>query len=119
MYGLEAVPRVGQRPRVDDRVGVIQVRVLDLGYQRVVQNPGARPVDTTRLAIRALVGNIETARTTLNVEDPTTTYVIVRQYTPGDVVPSVDIHVANDFSESGYLATTLDGKIDRAYPYAS
>jgi hypothetical protein len=81
--------------------------------------PGARPVDTTRLAIRALVGNIETARTTLNVEDPTTTYVIVRQYTPGDVVPSVDIHVANDFSESGYLATTLDGKIDRAYPYAS
>ncbi len=79
--------------------------------------PGARPVDTTRLAIRALVGNIDTARTTLNVEDPSTTYVIVRQYTPGDAVPSVDIHVANDFDESGYLATTLDGKVERAYPY--
>jgi hypothetical protein len=30
----------------------------------------------------------------------------------------VDIHVANDFNESGYLATTLDGKVKRAFPYS-
>jgi len=34
-------------------------------------------------------------------------------------VPSVDIHVANEFRESGYLATTLDGKVERAHPYAN
>jgi hypothetical protein len=30
----------------------------------------------------------------------------------------VDIHVANDFHESGYLATRLDGTVERAYPYS-
>jgi hypothetical protein len=81
--------------------------------------PGARAVDLTRLDVPALLRNIARARRTLNVEQPTTTYVIVRQYTPGDVVPSVDIHVANEYDESGYLATRLDGTVERAYPYGS
>jgi len=81
--------------------------------------PGARPVDTGKLAIPALVRNIARARRSLNVEDPTTTYVIVRHYTSADEVPSVDIHVANEFNESGYLATTLDGTVERAYPFGS
>ena len=79
--------------------------------------PGARPVDLSRLDVAALTRNIRRARRTLNVESPTTTYVIVRQYAPGDAVPSVDIHVANEFDESGYLATSLDGTVERAYPY--
>jgi hypothetical protein len=79
--------------------------------------PGAVAVDLRRLAVPALVRNIARARKTLGVEDPTTTYAIVRQYSPGDEVPSVDIHVSNDFGESGYLATTLDGTVERAYPY--
>lgn len=79
--------------------------------------PGAQPVDLRRLDIGALAHNIVKARRTLNVEDPTQTYAIVRYYTSGDEVPSVDIHVANEFGESGYLATTLDGSVERAYPF--
>jgi hypothetical protein len=81
--------------------------------------PGARAVDTGNLAIPALVRNIARAQRTLNVETPTTTYVIIRHYPPADQVPSVDIHVANEFSESGYLATTLDGTVERAYAFGS
>jgi hypothetical protein len=79
--------------------------------------PGAQPVDLAALDVRALVRNIARARRSLGVEDPTTTYVIVRQYAPADAVPSVDIHVANAFNESGYLATRLDGTVERAHPY--
>lgn len=81
--------------------------------------PGAEPVDLRKLDVVALVRNIARARSTLNVEEPDTTYAIVRHYTQVDDVPSVDIHVGNRFGESGYLATTLAGKVERAYPYAS
>lgn len=80
--------------------------------------PGARPVDTNRLAVRALVRNIATARSGLGVQDPTTTYVIVRHYPSADGQPRVDIHVANDVGESGYLATGLGGEVERSYPSA-
>ena len=79
--------------------------------------PGSEVVDTNRLDIPALARNITRARRTLNVEQPAQTYVIIRFISTFDKVPSVDIHVANQFQESGYLATTLDGKIERAYPY--
>lgn len=79
--------------------------------------PGAQPVDLRRLDIGALAHNIVKARRTLGVEDPTQTYAIVRYVTSADEVPSVDIHVANDFGESGYLATRLDGTVERAYPF--
>jgi hypothetical protein len=78
--------------------------------------PGARPVDTQRLSVPALVRNLARARSTLGVEDPTTVYAIVRHYASVDEAPNVYIHVANDFQESGYLATTLDGTVERAYP---
>ena len=65
---------------------------------------------TNRLAIPALVRNIARARATLNVEDPTQTYVIVR-FIPGRTGAERDIHVGNEFNESGYMATTLDGKV--------
>jgi hypothetical protein len=79
--------------------------------------PGARRVDLSRLDVAALTRNISRARRALNVEHPTTTYVIVRQYAPADAVPSVDIHVTNELDESGYLATRLDGTVERAYPH--
>jgi hypothetical protein len=80
--------------------------------------PGSQPVDTNRLVIPALIRNIARARATLNVEAPQHTYVIVRNIRGVDVAPAVDIHVANGFNESGYLATTLDGKVKRAFPYS-
>jgi hypothetical protein len=79
--------------------------------------PGSAVVNTNRLDIPALVRNIARARRTLNVEAPAQAYVIIRFIPRIDPVPSVDIHVANQFQESGYLATTLDGKVQRAYPY--
>jgi hypothetical protein len=78
--------------------------------------PGSEVVDTTQLDVPALVRNIARARRTLKVEQPQA-YVIVRYLKGLDQAPSVDIHVTNKFQESGYLATTLDGKIERAYPY--
>ena len=79
--------------------------------------PGATTIDTTRLNVAALVRNVARARRTLNVEDPGITYVVLRFVPPSDRVAGVDIHVSNRFSESGYLATRLDGSIDRAYPF--
>ena len=79
--------------------------------------PGTQVVDTNRLDIPALARNIARARRTLNVEQPAQAYVIIRFIPQIDQVPSVDIHVTNQFQESGYLATTLDGKVERAYPY--
>lgn len=79
--------------------------------------PGARTLDTRRLDIAALTRNIARARRTLHVERPAQAYVILRFMAQVDRVPSVDIHVSNQFQESGYLATTLDGTVERAYPY--
>lgn len=78
--------------------------------------PGAQVVDTRRLKVPALVRNLARARRTLNVESPKA-YVVVRFLDSVDRVPRVDIHVSNEFGESGYLATTLDGTVQRAYPY--
>lgn len=79
--------------------------------------PGLVPVDTRRISVPALVRNIARARTTLKVEHPTTTYVIVRHDATFDPVPSVAVYVANRFNETGYLATRLDGTVERAYPF--
>ena len=69
------------------------------------------------MAIPALLRNVARARATLGVEEPSQTYVIVRFIRPPDAAAGVDIHVSNEFRESGYLATTLSGRVERAYPY--
>jgi hypothetical protein len=79
--------------------------------------PGARPVSTNRLAVPALVRNISRARARLNVEDPTQTYVILRFIPRSERVPSVNIYVGNEFNESGYMATTMAGKVKSTYPF--
>ncbi len=79
--------------------------------------PGAQRVDTGRLDVAALIGNVERARTTLGVDEVSTTYAIVRDYS-AEERPQVDIHVANEYGESGYLATRLRGAVVRAHPHA-
>ncbi len=79
--------------------------------------PGSQVVDTRLLAIPALLRNVARARATLGVEEPSQTYVIVRFIRPPDAAAGVDIHVSNEFRESGYLATTLSGRVERAHPY--
>jgi hypothetical protein len=80
--------------------------------------PGSEPVDLRRLDVDALVRNIAEARRTLNVQDVSQTYAIVHHYSSAEDRPSVDIHVANEYGESGYLDTRLDGSVERAFPYA-
>jgi hypothetical protein len=79
--------------------------------------PGSGTVDTDRLDVPALMRNVARARRTLDVEQPSQAYVVIRFIPRIDEVPSVDVHVINSFQESGYLATTLEGKVLRAYPY--
>ncbi len=81
--------------------------------------PGAQIINTKRLVVPALVRNIKRARKTLNVEGPAQAYVSCGSSPRATTRPRVDIHVANKFNESGYLATTLDGTVRRAYPYSS
>ena len=79
--------------------------------------PGSRAVDLQQLDVAALVRNIARARRTLGVESVSQTYVVIDYRPQFDASPNVDVHVANAFGESGYLATTLDGSIERAFPY--
>ena len=83
-----------------------------------LQLPGSAAVDTNKLDVPALMRNIATARRTLNVEDYSLTYVNIDDRPDFDDGPIVNIYVSNEFHESGYLATTLDGQVERAYPYS-
>ncbi len=80
--------------------------------------PGAQPVNTRRIVVPALVRNIRVAKRTLNVEKGKA-YVVIRFIRPGDESPRVDVHVSNEFSESGYLSTTMAGKVVRSFAYDS
>jgi hypothetical protein len=80
--------------------------------------PGTVAFDTAELDVPALVRNIRTAKRTLNVEKPKA-YVIIRHIKTAEDRPQVDVHVSNEFNESGYLATTMDGKVVRSFAYAT
>ena len=81
--------------------------------------PGAVPVQLKRLDVAALMRNLGRARRTLRVEDPVQSYVVIRWTPRTSATPDVNIYVANRLRESGYLATRLDGTVERAYPSAS
>jgi hypothetical protein len=78
--------------------------------------PGSQAVDTNRLDVPALARNIVRAKRTLNVEQAQS-YVIIRFIPQTDDAPRVNVYATNEFHESGYLSTTLDGKVLRTYAY--
>lgn len=78
--------------------------------------PGSQPVDTARLDAAALAGNVERARTALGVEEASTTYVVVHDYSV-DEPPQVLVYASNEYNESGYLLTRLRGAVVREYPF--
>lgn len=80
--------------------------------------PGSALVDIRELDVPALMRNIDRARRTLNVEDHNLTYVNIDYRPQFDDAVNVNIYVSNEYHESGYLATTLDGRVERAYPFA-
>jgi len=79
--------------------------------------PGSAVLDTAKLDVAKLVRNIATALRTLRVEDGQVSHINLSYRPTFDEAPNVNIYVSNGFSESGYLATTLDGRVERAYPY--
>lgn len=81
--------------------------------------PGSASVDLRKLDVAAMMRNIGKARRTLNVEDYNLTYVTISYRPDSDPAPNVNIYVSNEFRESGYLATNLDGSVERAYPYSN
>jgi hypothetical protein len=73
-------------------------------------------VDLGTLDVRRLFANIATAKRTLNVQRGELTHVLVHRWS-GDV-PNVNIYIANKFSESGFIRTTLSGEVIGRFPYA-
>lgn len=81
--------------------------------------PGTEIVDLKSVDLAALMRNVNKAKATLNVEDISQTYVIVRHLPASDEAPMANIYVSNSYGESGYLSTTIDGRVIRAYPFQS
>ena len=79
--------------------------------------PGSAAVDLARLDVAALMKNVVRAKRVLRVEDANQTYVNIDYRPQFDPVPNVNIYLSNKFNESGYLATTLGGKVERTYPF--
>ncbi|MGD9957934.1 DUF1707 SHOCT-like domain-containing protein [Nocardioides sp.] len=76
-----------------------------------------RPIDLRTLNVRRLFANIERAERTLKVPDARFTHLGLSNIWSDDV-PAVNIHVGNEFNESGYLKTALGGRVIRAYAYS-
>jgi hypothetical protein len=81
--------------------------------------PGSAAVDLTKLDIAALFANVSRAKRVLHVADANQTYVIIDYRPQLDPAPNVNIYLTNKFNESGYLATRLNGQVERAYPYSA
>jgi hypothetical protein len=76
---------------------------------------GEQPIDLRDLNVTALFENIQKAKRVLNVDHGELTHVNLTS--TFEDVPVANIYVSNDFQESGYLRTALNGKVIRAYPF--
>jgi hypothetical protein len=74
-------------------------------------------VDLGAVDAGRLVDNVATARRALSVEDDRFTHALLTR--PGEGPAELDIHIGNQFNESGHLSTTPEGEILRRHPYGS
>lgn len=81
--------------------------------------PGSAAVDLARLDVAALFKNLSLAKRVLRVEDADQAYVNIDYRPRFDPAPNVNIYLSNEFRESGYLATRLDGRVERSYPFTA
>jgi len=79
--------------------------------------PGSAAVDLSRLDVATLFANIARAKRVLHVAGSNQTYVNIDYRPAFDPAPNVNVYLSNRFHESGYLATRLDGRVERAYPF--
>jgi len=106
------VPVRGSRARME-RWSYDGAWTQDTEARRVVGAEGT--IDLARLDVGRLFANIRRAERTLAVQGGRLTHVLVDTWTDG--TPTVNIHVGNEYDETGYLKTTLAGDVVRAFPY--
>jgi hypothetical protein len=80
--------------------------------------PGSATIDLRQLDVAAMMRNLGKAKRTLHVEDINQSYVVLNFRPQFDTAPNVNVYVSNEYHESGYLATSLSGAVERAYPFA-
>ena len=106
------VPVRGSRPRFERWS-------WDGAWRQDTEAAAVRPpspvVDLGAIDVRRLFANIATARRTLDVQGGALSHVLINTWTDGQ--PTVNIHVANTYGESGYLKTTMSGEVLRRFPY--
>jgi hypothetical protein len=68
------------------------------------------PVDLADLKPGRVMALVDTARATLNVDEPSTTYVIYDRNVVDDD-PQLAVYVNNELGDSGYLLGDLTGKV--------
>lgn len=106
------VPVRGTRPRAERWT-------WDGEWQR--RTGPARPTGTSEafdlsaLDVEALFDNVRAAKQDLGVTEAQLSRVVVRASTAGEA--SVTIHVDNGYQHSGFLETTLDGRVVRSVPH--
>ena len=105
------VPVRGSRPRFESWA-------FDGSFSRLADaravTSGARLIGLGDIDLEAMFANLRRAKRTLGVEDPERVYVLVHTW---DERPTVNLYVSNSYGESGYLKTSLGGKVIRAYGF--
>lgn len=72
--------------------------------------------DTRDLDVDALFRNLDTALTTLGVEEAKLRWIDVKIDSTNEI-PVINIWVGNRFDETAWLETTLDGRIFKTWPF--
>lgn len=108
-------PLKGTQPRTEDwsysKVGGVRASEPDVESGRDLALFDTRDVD-----VDALFRNLDTALTTLDVEDAKLSWIDIK-YDSSDEVPVINIWVTNRFEENAWLETTLDGRIYKSWPF--
>jgi len=81
--------------------------------------PGSAAVDLKKLDVAALMRNLSRAKRVLHVASANQAYVTIDYRPQFDPAPNVNIYLSNTYNESGYLATRLNGAVERTYPYSN
>ncbi|MFS3128952.1 DUF1707 domain-containing protein [Nocardioides sp. Bht2] len=72
--------------------------------------------DTRDIDVPALFRNLDSALQTLEVSEATLNWIDVK-FDASDDVPVISIWVTNRFDETGWLQTTLDGRVMETWPF--
>ncbi|MDH6553240.1 serine/threonine-protein kinase [Streptomyces sp. SAI-041] len=92
-------------------------RGVEKGIIKGTLSGGDRPFRLDGFAWDKVPALLDEARKKLNVDDPETRYILVRQ--PNDTFDTplgMAVYLSNEYSQSGYLEATTKGKVTRVMP---